>query len=100
MLNQLNELPPVWVLSCVSKWLAAEHFLSLGAAEWFIASVGSFMSSLSGLILNMCSHTKSNRMVLQWCELFHVSLHCLIEEWEQLTLEFFALQLLLLPAMC
>ena len=23
-------------------------------------------------------------MVLQWCELFHVSLHCLIEEWDGL----------------
>ena len=51
-------------------------FVTLGAGERFITSVGSFIS-LYGLIVNICSHTGSNWMVYNWFGLFHVRKKCL-----------------------
>ena len=42
--QQLNDLSPMRVLSCFIKALAVEHLVTLGATEWFIPSLGSFVS--------------------------------------------------------
>ena len=49
-------------------------FVTLGAGERFITSVGSFMS-LYGLIVNICSHTGRNWMIYNRSGFFHVSCH-------------------------
>ena len=72
-----------WFITAVFSFMSLQsawrwtYCVTVGAAEWFITGAF-FHISLNGLILNIRSHTRSNLMVFQWFELFHVSLHCLM----------------------
>ena len=72
-----------WFITAVFSFMSLQsawrwtYCVTVGAAEWFITG-GFFHVFFNGLILNIRSHTRSNLMVFQWCELFHVSLHCLM----------------------